>query len=122
MKLPKPILTLVAVLLADIFSSAMSTQNLRCEYLTNPLGLDAASPRFSWILTSDERGEKQTAFQILVASSVKKLKADTGDLWDSGKVDSDETSQIAYAGKPLVSRESCFWKVRAWDRNGHPGA
>lgn len=109
-------------MLAGICSAAVTTQNLRCEYLTDPLGLDAVNPRLSWLLSSNERGEKQTAYQILVASSVGLLDADNGDLWDSGKMNSDETSQIAYAGKALVSRENCFWKVRAWDRQGHPGA
>ena len=96
-------------------------ENLRCEYLADPLGLDATSPRLSWIVSSSKRGEKQTAYQILVASSVKLLRQNSGDLWDSGQVASDETSQIVYAGKPLVSRQNCFWKVRAWERDGHPG-
>jgi len=117
----KHLLIVGAVLLADICSAAVNTQYLRCEYLSNPPGLDATSPRLSWILTADTRGEKQTAYQILMASSANLLDADTGDLWDSGKVVSDETSQIAYAGKTLASRESCFWKVRAWDRHGQAG-
>ena len=108
------------LLVANLCSAAV--ENLRCEYLVNPLGIDATSPRLSWIITSDRRGEKQTAYQVLVASTAKLLDADQGDLWDSGKVTSDETSQIAYAGKPLTSRQSCFWKVRVWDRDGKPGA
>jgi len=121
-KLSIQILALGAVLQAAIGAAAMTTQNLRCEYLADPLGIDAGSPRLSWILASDQRGEMQAAYQILAASSRALLAADTGDLWDSGKVVSDESSQIAYAGKALVSRESCFWKVRAWDRAGHAGA
>ena len=121
MKRIKYILILVAVLLAGICPAAVTSTNLRCEYLTNPLGIDAGSPRLSWILSSDQRGEQQTAYQILVASSLDQINADAGDLWDSGKVVSDESSQVAYAGKALVSRESCFWKVRAWDRDGHSG-
>jgi alpha-L-rhamnosidase len=116
------ILILGASLLAGLCSAAVTPKNLRCEYLTDPRGLEAVSPRLSWILSSDQRGEHQTAFQILVASSRELLYADTGDLWDSGKVASDESLQIGYAGKTLVSRESCFWKVRAWDRDGHAGA
>ncbi len=117
----KLILSLGVVFLAGICSAAIETRNLRCEYLVNPLGIDAPSPRLSWILTSSRRGEKQTAYQILVASSAKLLDQDSGDLWDSGKVASDESSQIVYSGRPLVSREECFWKVRAWDADGHPG-
>src|ERR1019366_3065347 len=100
MKPSKHLLTLGAVLLAGFCSAAVVTENLRCEYLTEPLGIDAASPRLSWIIISGQRGEQQTAYQILVASSAKMLSQDKGDLWDSGKVASDENSQIAYAGNP----------------------
>ena len=108
--------------LTGICSAAIETRDLRCEYLVNPLGIDATSPRLSWILTSSRRGEMQTAYQILVASSAKLLDQESGDLWDSGKVASDESSQIVYSGSPLISREECFWKVRAWDADGHPGS
>ncbi len=121
MKFSKNILIFGAVFLAGMCSAAVVTENLRCEYLTNPLGIDATSPRLSWIITSTRRGEMQSAYQVLVASSPKLLKEDKGDLWDSGKVASDESSQIAYAGSPLVSRENCFWKVRTWDRDGKAG-
>ena len=102
-------------------TAAINVDDLRCEYLRDPLGIDTVQPRLSWIVTSDKRGEKQTAYQILVASSEKMLGEDHGDVWDSGKVVSDETIQINYEGRPLSSREQCFWKVRAWDRNGQPG-
>jgi alpha-L-rhamnosidase len=98
-----------------------AVESLRCEYLVNPLGIDATSPRLSWIITSNRRGELQTAYQILVASSQKLLDDDKGDLWDSGKVNSDESAQVGYSGKPLVSDEKCFWKVRVWDQDSRPG-
>lgn len=122
MNLSKSVLTLIGMLLACACSAAVGIKDLRCEYLTNPLGIGAESPRLSWVLVSDKRGEKQTAYQILVASSIKLLDSGTGDLWDSGKVSSDESSQIEYAGKTLLSRELCFWKVRVWDRTGRRGA
>ena len=118
----KLLLTLGTLLLAGVCSAAIVTKNLRCEYLADPLGIDVTSPRLSWILTSDQRGEKQSAYRVLVASSAEQLNQDAGDLWDSGKVASDESAQIVYAGRPLVSRERCFWKVQAWDRGGKPGA
>jgi alpha-L-rhamnosidase len=95
--------------------------NLRCEYQTEPLAIDSAHPRLSWTLSSVTRGARQSAYQILVATSPKQLAADQGDLWDSGKVASDETTQIEYAGKSLASGVDCFWKVRSWDAAGQPG-
>ena len=91
---------------------------LRCEYRVNPLGIDESQPRLTWRVESAARGQKQTAYQILVATSAELLKANSGDLWDSGKVSSGETVNIAYAGKPLSSRQQCFWKVHVWDQDG----
>lgn len=96
---------------------ATDIEQLRCEYLVNPLGIDAAHPRLSWIITSSRRNVRQTAYQIFVASSVKLLAENKPDLWDTGKVSSDETAQIAYQGQALQSRESCYWKVRVWDQD-----
>jgi len=92
---------------------------LRCEYLVNPLGIDETKPRLSWIVEdrSRARGQRQIAYQILVASSDKKLKADVGDVWDTGRVESSQQNQIEYDGKPLSSRMRCYWKVRIWDKD-----
>jgi len=102
--------------------SAVELGNLRCEYLVNPLGIDVRAPRLSWMLLSDQRGEKQTAYQVLVASSPDLLAKDVGDGWDTGKVASDQSIQVEYAGKPLISRTACFWKVRSWDQAGKVSA
>jgi alpha-L-rhamnosidase len=102
--------------------SALSAGGLRCEYAANPLGVSAAHPRLSWVLSSDRRGERQTAYQILVASTREKAEAGQADLWDSGKVATAESVQVPYQGKPLRSRERCFWKVRAWDSRGDPSS
>lgn len=96
----------------------MQPQNLRCEYLVNPIGIDSAKPRLFWTVASRRRGDLQTAYQILVASSADKLNADQGDLWDSGMVRSDESTHITYNGKPLASRQRAWWKVRVWNRDG----
>ena len=114
------IISLSGILLVANLCSA-TVANLRCEYLANPLGIDATHPRLSWVITSDRRGEQQMAYQVLVASSAKLLADDKGDLWDSGKVASAESAQVVYAGSPLISRQSCFWKVRVWDRDGKAG-
>ena len=74
-------------------------------------------PRLSWIVTSTERGQRQTAYQVLVASSEATLNLDQGDLWNSGHVKSDETTAVVYEGKPLVSNQRCYWKVKVWDKD-----
>jgi len=102
--------------------AALISTSPRCEYLTDPRGVATLQPRLSWVVESTQRGEKQTAYQILVASTPALLAQDKGDLWDTGKVQSDETIQIAYAGSKLASRSQCYWKVRSWDKEGQPGA
>jgi alpha-L-rhamnosidase len=86
-------------------------RDLRCENTTNPRGVKAPQPQFSW---SWGQPRPPRAYQVLVASSEEKLKADDGDLWDSGRVLSDrKTAQ--YQGKALQSLQRCFWKVRVWN-------
>ncbi len=96
----------------------MKPANVRCEYLVNPLGVDAVRPRLSWTLESKRRGARQSTYRVLVASSREKLAVFKGDLWDSGQVFSDRQLQVEYDGKPLGSRRLCFWKVGVWDENG----
>jgi len=100
----------------------LTVQNLRCEYRVNPAGVDVRHPRLSWTLVSTQRAQRQTAYQILAASTAENLARDQGDLWDSGKVASDQTLHVVYAGKPLVSRQQVWWKVRVWDKAGQPSA
>jgi len=95
---------------------------LRCEYMENPLGIDVLQPRLSWRLESSERGEHQSAYRILVASSQKILNEDQCDLWDSGKVTSGNASQILYNGSSLNSSRQVFWKVKSWDRSDEESA
>src|SRR5688572_23820063 len=91
-----------------LFINLLSTQtvmgkltptHLRCEYLVNPLGIDVPRPRLSWQLSgdADKRGQRQTAYQIRAAGSRHALEQGKVDLWDSGKVSSDQTAQVDYA-------------------------
>jgi alpha-L-rhamnosidase len=112
------LLTALLLGLCATASAGMRVERLQCDYLDNPLGIDAPQPRLSWILASNERAVKQTAYQVLVASSEAALKQNQADLWDSGKVASDDTAQIRYSGRPLESRQRAFWKVRVWDEAG----
>ena len=95
--------------------------DLKCEYSVDPLGVDVPQPRLFWRLVSEENGQRQTAFRILVASSPEILEQDKGDLWNSGKITTDQTTHVPYAGERLRSSQQVFWKVRAWDRDGDAG-
>lgn len=102
-------------------SSKVLVTDLRCEYRTNPLGIDNKSPRLSWKLEDDNqtRGQKQTNYQILVASSLEKLKNNNGDVWDSGKVNSNQSVNNIYMGSVLQSAKQYFWKVKVWEKEGN---
>jgi alpha-L-rhamnosidase len=100
----------------------LKPEYLRCEYKVDPTGIDVLSPRLSWIVASEERNKKQSAYQIIVASSKENLDQDKGDLWDSGKTLSDATNQIAYKGEDLNSGQDCYWKVKLWDEADEPSA
>ena len=87
--------------------------------MQNPLGIDIAVPRLSWQSDSTERNWKQSAYEVLVASSSDRLLSGKADVWDSGKTSSDESVGIVYKGTPLKSRTRYYWKVRVWDASGH---
>ena len=112
---------------AVFFSSALSPAalavgELRCEFLQNPAGIDTPQPRLSWVLNAAAPGQKQTAYQVLVAGSVRQLQPGQADLWDSGNIASDQSIHLRYAGKPLAARQQCFWKVRVWDKDAKASA
>ncbi|HEX3626713.1 MAG TPA: family 78 glycoside hydrolase catalytic domain [Verrucomicrobiae bacterium] len=112
-------------LLALVFPfalQAVGVSNLRCEDLADPVGIDPIQPRLSWILDSSECNQNQAGYEILVATSEKNLARNDGDLWNSGKILSDQSVQVVYAGKPLGSYEQCFWKARVWDKEGKVSA
>jgi len=114
------ILRLQAVI-AVLSASALATPvHLRCEYLVNPLGLDQVAPRLSWQSDNSEHNWRQTAYQILVATSAEGLSSGSADIWDSGRRESDESVGISYSGPALQSRHRYYWKVRVWDSAGQP--
>jgi alpha-L-rhamnosidase len=95
---------------------------LTCEHLVNPIGIGNRQPRLSWKLRSDRIGEVQTAWEIRATPTVAGLKSGSPNLWDSGKVVSDQSVLVPWDGKPLGSRSRVFWQVRVWDMNGQPTA
>src|SRR5882672_5624383 len=95
--IPRIILATLALFSSsDILSAALLAQNLRCEYRMDPLGVDEPHPRLSWELASEKRDQSQAAYRVLVASTKVLLDADSGDLWDSGKISGDQSIGVAY--------------------------
>jgi alpha-L-rhamnosidase len=113
----------LAISVAGFLVSAQSAGtlcaiDLRCEFNKGPQGIDVPQPRLFWRVESGQRGQRQTAWQVLVASSSEVLNQNRGDLWDSGRTATDQTTFIRYAGGLLASSQHVLWKVRVWDRDG----
>src|SRR5262245_31167428 len=110
------------ILLASITLQALGRPTAPAGLLVSgvrtPLGIDRDAARFTWRSVDTGRAARQTAYQILVASSVERVAAGKADLWDSGKVDSDRSAAVEYGGKALPSRTRFWWKVRTWDQTG----
>src|SRR5579862_1757728 len=114
-------LSLCAVLFA-VGPSALKPDRLECEYRVNPLGIDAARPRLSWIVTSNKNDEAQSAYEIRVSRRLDILKTGGGDVWDSGMVRSDQTVGVEYGGSPLSVGDRLYWTVQVWDSKGAESA
>ena len=99
-------------------ASPPSAVDLRCENRIAPLGIDEGKPRLSWKIVSEGRGTMQSAYRVLVASDPRVLGENQGDVWDSGKVFSDQSVDVEYGGPALTTGQTCYWKVLIWDQNG----
>src|SRR5215831_17670718 len=99
-------------------ATTVSVFKLRTEYKENPLGIDSPKPRLSWQIQGEGRGVEQSAYQVRVAGSEQDLRAGKPLIWDSGRVNSDDSVQRPYGGPPLQSRRRYWWQVRVWDRKG----
>ena len=112
------IILVTTILIAGCSSNErLYIQNLKCENLNNPLGINSLQPRFSWINITEQPGAYQTAYQIIVATEIDKLTEDRSDYWNSEKVNSSESNLITYNGNKLKSGQLLYWKVRVWDEN-----
>ncbi len=106
-------------------ASSIRPVDLRTEYRRDPLGIDETEPRLSWKLAAAKPGARnlrQTAYRILVSSSAALARSGRGDLWDTGRVASDQNTHVPYQGKPLVSGQPVWWRVMVWDQDGKPSA
>ena len=96
----------------------ISVRELRCEYMSNPQGIDVAKPRLSWMLGPGWNAGGQSAYRVLVATSPSLLQKDRGDLWDSGRVASAQHTWVEYVGRALASGQQVWWKVQVWSGDG----
>ncbi len=117
---PKVVLVVLLCMLS-VSLNAMKIESSTCEYSKDPLGIEVSRPVLGWILSSTEKGDCQTAYEIRVASSRKQLKG-TPDIWNTGKVLSDKSQLVPYSGKTLESGKSYYWQVRVWDKAGNPSS
>ena len=111
----------LAGLPAGEVAGRLEPAHLLCEYQKEPLAIDVETPQFSWMDKARDpadRGLRQTAYRLLVASNPELLQQERGDLWDTGEVRSDQSLRIRYAGSPLESRHRYFWQVKLWDQDG----
>lgn len=91
--------------------------NLHCDHLINPLGIDNANPRLSWMLDDARQGARQTAYQIIVSTDSLKANNENGEIWNSGKKESDQIL-VTYPEKNLQPFTKYYWKVNVWDKDG----
>ena len=104
--------------LAALAFEGNAPAHLQCEGMQEPLGIDITHPRLSWQLQDSRRGARQAAYEIRVASSPEALAQDRADVWDSGRVDSDQSVNVPYGGPAVESRRRYYWQVRVWDAQG----
>ncbi len=124
MKLIIPLMALLILNCSPISSrqNKIAVNSLTCEYKIDPLGISTQNPRLGWQLTSELRGQSQSAYRLVVADDPELLKSDKGNIWDSKKVISDNSILINYSGSPLISGNKYYWKVKVWNRDGDESA
>ena len=111
------LITLISAFSGFIFLSGQTPVNLRCEHLTNPLGIDSPTPRLSWMIDDSREGAAQTAYQIFVSENPDDVADNRGNIWNSQRVGSDEIL-ATYAGNELKPFTRYYWKVNVWDKDG----
>lgn len=114
-------LSFLLFVLPILVQAQLRVCSLRVEHCVNPSVVDVAQPRLSWVNEpKNERvkGQRQTAYRIVVASSEEGLRKGHYDLWDSGRVPSDISVLVPYGGRALSSGQDCYWKVQTWDATG----
>lgn len=114
-------------LLLIYFSVPVQAQQLELAQLTtnyqhNPIGTDAVQPQFSWKITAGERNVSQKAYELRVSTNNKDILNGKNLVWQTGKVNSDQSAHILYKGAALQARQRYYWQVRIWDNTGKASA
>lgn len=112
---------LISALVATQVKAQLKITDMRVEHVHNPSVVDTWTPRFSWVnepVKAGQRGQRQTAYRIVVASSREKLQEGKFDVWDSGKCLSAESNLVHYGGEVLQEATDYYWQVRTWDDRG----
>ncbi len=112
------IVKLICFSIGSFASPGIHPVGLTCGYLKDPLAINSAKPNLSWKLTGAGYNETQYAYEIIVGNSKKAISNKQGNCWSTGKIISDETLNITYAGQPLTSLTQYFWRVKVYDKNG----
>ncbi len=114
----KLLIMLILINISALLSAKTSLSGLRCEYLTNPLGINVINPRLTWQIESTEVNFMQTAYEVRVAKSLSILSQENKLVWNSGKVSSDQSVNVEFKGVQLDSKTRYYWQVRIWDNKG----
>ncbi len=100
----------------------VTVSELKCDYQIDPIGIQSEKPQLSWLLQSAQRNVKQTAYRVIVSDNAAMLQSNTGNVWDSKKITSNESIQVIFSGKKLVSTKTYYWKVMVWDNQQQASA
>src|SRR5258706_11096554 len=95
----------------------LSVYDLSCEHKTNPLGIDAIQPRLSWKIKGAERNILQSAYSIRVTEGINFSSKNI--IWETGKINTDESVLIPYSGKSLQPGKRYYWQVKVWDNHNN---
>lgn len=113
---------IILLSISAVAFSQIKVNELLCENRIDPIGIDNLQPEFSWQLISDKRNVLQNAYEIRVANNLASLNKGTDLVWNSGKIQSDQSVHVLYQGKGLLSSKKYFWEVRVWDNYGKTSA
>src|SRR3970040_676861 len=116
----KKLALLFILLFSAILHAQIKVENLLTENLVNPIGIDELQPNLSWQLSSEKYNVMQSGYELRVADNEGNLKSQP--LWNSGKINSDQSIHVSYKGKALISGKRYFWQVRVWDNKGNVSA